>query len=376
MNKTKKCKICHITTVHRLSDARIFDKECKSLACAGYETILIVQNDAHTIIDGISIKALPETKERFTRISRFPWHIFKIILSEHPNVCHFHDPELIPLGLLCKIIGKKVIYDVHEDYPLSLLSNNRAWIRPKWRNFFSFCVSFFERLGGRYFDGIITATPTIANHFPPSKTITIRNYPILNKLSAINSASRNSEQPQVIYMGNLSAVRGISEMIRAVEIAAPFTGVRLAIAGLFDSHSYEEYIKNLKGWQHVDFLGWQSRDEIAKTLATSRIGLVVIHPMQEYLSSYPTKIFEYMRAGLPVIASDFPLWRNFVSKVGCGLLVDPLNPEDIAEAIIWLIKNPQEAENMGKRGMKAVKEKYNWDMEKKKLLTFYEKILA
>lgn len=80
-----------------------------------------------------------------------------------------------------------------------------------------------------------------------------------------------------------------------------------------------------------------------------------------------------MSAGIPVIASDFPLWKEIVEGSGCGLLVNPLDPEAIAEAIKWLLENPEKAETMGKRGRKAIEECYNWDKESVKLISFYRK---
>jgi glycosyltransferase involved in cell wall biosynthesis len=125
------------------------------------------------------------------------------------------------------------------------------------------------------------------------------------------------------------------------------------------------------GWQKTDHLGFQDRSGVARVLQTSRAGLVILHPVQNYVDSLPVKLFEYMSAGLPVIASDFPLWREIVEGSGAGLLIDPLDPSAIAGAMQWILENPGEAEAMGQRGRQAVIERYNWAQEAQKLLAAY-----
>jgi len=132
----------------------------------------------------------------------------------------------------------------------------------------------------------------------------------------------------------------------------------------------------MPGWGRVEFLGWQSREQVAALLGRVRAGLVLLHPTLNYYDALPVKLFEYMSAGVPVIASDFPLWRKIVERAGCGLVADPLDPHAIASAIEWLLTHPDEAEAMGKRGQEAVHKLYNWEIESKKLRVFYEKILT
>ena len=371
-------KVCHLTTVHPPFDIRIFHKECKSLVAAGYKIILIVQNqlDNSGSGEGITIKRLPTAANRWHRITQLPWQGLKTVINEKPILCHFHDPELIPVGILLKLMGIKVVYDVHEDYPRSLLSSDRTWI-PAWcRGIASKSVSVFEWLGACCFDGIIAATPAIAKRFPPQKTISLQNYPISGELSSESSLPYRNRLPMLTYTGGISLLRGIRELIQALNFLPRNLESKLLLAGKFDSHKFEKEVKQLPGWRHVDVKGLLSRKELADILGQAKIGLVVFHPIPNHIEAQPNKLFEYMSVGIPVVASDFPLWREIIGNADCGLLVDPLNPVKIAKAIKWLLENPDDAEAMGKRGKQAVEEKYNWDIEKKKLLTFYEEILA
>jgi glycosyltransferase involved in cell wall biosynthesis len=110
-------------------------------------------------------------------------------------------------------------------------------------------------------------------------------------------------------------------------------------------------------------------------MAQSVAGLVTLHPNGNYLNAQPVKLFEYMAAGIPVIASDFPLWRRIVEDAECGLLVDPLDPRAIAAAVDWLVDNPEAAQRMGESGRKAILKRYSWDVEKRRLFQFYDAIL-
>ena len=125
----------------------------------------------------------------------------------------------------------------------------------------------------------------------------------------------------------------------------------------------------------MNSLGFVDRDRVRQVLSRSMAGLVTLHPIINYIDALPVKMFEYMSAGIPVIASDFPLWREIIQGDDCGLLLDPLNPAAIAHAIDYLVSHPEEAQRMGKNGRTAVETKYNWTMEEKKLLAFYDNIL-
>jgi len=231
-----------------------------------------------------------------------------------------------------------------------------------------------EWIGSHCFDGVNAATPTIAQRFPRPKTVTVQNFPFSNEWVQDQFSPYDQRAPILIYVGGISEYRGAKEMVLAVGSLPRHLQARLQLAGDFNPIGFEEELTRVSGWERVDFLGWQSREQVYKLFGRARIGLVVLHPLVNYLTSYPIKLFEYMGAGLPVIASDFPLWRQVVKGSECGLLVDPLNPTAIAEAIQWLLEHPGEAEEMGKRGHEAVRERYNWDNEAKKLLVLYRSI--
>ena len=227
----------------------------------------------------------------------------------------------------------------------------------------------------RTFNGVVAATPEIARHFPGSHAIVVQNFPIVDEFEMRIGSPYSARPPVAVYIGGIDALRGIKEMVQAFEFVPEHLESRFELAGMFEPLSLEADVRKLRGWQNVDFHGQISRTGVASLLGRGRVGLVLYHPAANHTFSQPTKLFEYMAAGIPVVASDFPRWREIVEGAGCGILVDPLDPRRIAQAVAWLLENPKEAEEMGRRGREAVLERYSWRTEAEKLIGFYKNIL-
>lgn len=341
---------------------------------AGYDVTLIAQHDKDEIVDGIRIVPLPRPKNRIVRMTKTVWQTYRKALKIDADIYHFHDSELIPIGVLLKLKGKRVIYDIHEDVPKDI--QDKLWIPVHIRSVLGKSISLIETFAAKVLSGLISATPSIASRFPLYKTVVVQNFPILQELNENNAHPYNQRPGSIVYIGNITEVRGPKEMIEAIEFLPGSLDVNLILAGAFSSSGLEEELRQMPGWARVDFLGWISRMAVREILDNARIGLVLFHPAPNHIESQPNKLFEYMSAGIPVITSDFPLWRQIVEDAGCGLLVDPLNPKAIAKAIQWLLEHPKKAESMGQRGRRAVEKHYNWEREGKKLVGFYELLLS
>jgi len=267
--------------------------------------------------------------------------------------------------------GKKVIFDAHEDFPMQIL--NKHYLPRVLRIPISKAAEGFEKWASKKLDAVVTATPYIRDKFKQFKStvVDINNFPIMNELSE-DANQKRSSNTQLCYVGGLSEARGVREMIRALEYID--SDVRLNIAGKFNERELQSQLSALAAWSRVDMLGFLDRVGVKKTYQQSFAGLVVLHPIPNYLDALPVKMFEYMCAGLPVIASDFKLWREIIQDAECGICVDPLSPKQIADAANFLHNNPDIAEQMGRNGRKAVVDKYNWNIEKEKLIQLYEKL--
>lgn len=370
-------KLCILTTVHPPFDVRIFHKEAKSLVKAGYDVTLIAQHEREETIDGVKIINLQKLSNRIARMTYTTWSAYKKARASNADLYHFHDPELMPMGVLLKLSGKKIIYDMHENLPKQI--KNKHWINPKLRQLLSFLVYGMERI-------LLRGTPVIfAEHsyckdYPWVKNFeTILNLPLANQLLGLGNSSILVDDFSIGYMGGVSNARGSLTTIEALKILqdggmAP----RFECVGpMSDTHSNailkkcDEYNLN-----NVTLHGYLPAAKGWQVVGKCCVGLALLHPIPNYYESYPTKIFEYMAMGLPVIASNFPLYRSIIEENNCGMCVNPLDPKAIAAAIEWLIKHPSEAKMMGQRGRKAVEQIYNWDVESAKLVNFYKKLLA
>ena len=365
--------VCHLTSVHSRYDTRIFIKECRSLAKAGYVTSLVVADGkGDELQDGINIHDVGALGGRLNRIFKTTKHVLEMALKINADIYHLHDPELLPIGLKLKHMGKHVIFDAHEDLPKQLLG--KPYLGPLRLRFLASIVSLYERYACSKMDGIVTATPYIRDKFLKinPRTVDVDNFPVLGELDAVIPWADKREE--VCYVGGIGSIRGIRETVMALELVQ--SNARLNLGGRFVEPALETEIKQHNGWSRVNELGFLDRLGVRDVLRRSVAGLVTLHPIINYLDALPVKMFEYMAAGIPPIASNFPLWREIIEGNDCGLCVDPLDPDAIAKAIDYLVTHPDEARRMGENGRKAVLEKYNWSIEEAKLLSFYDHILA
>ena len=374
MSNAPTCRIAHLTSVHQRYDTRIFWKLCNSLATNAYAVSLVVadgKGDEHCD-NGVHILDVGRPAGRLGRMIKATGRVKAQALALNADLYHLHDPELIPVGLALKRKGKRVVFDFHEDVPKQLLSKpylNRWALR-----LLSAVFTKYERVAAPRFDAIVGATPIITEKFRKRAKLVanINNFPRIGELE--NERSWDGKADEIAYVGGISTVRGIVPLIRSLERVR--SGAKLNLVGRFEEVALEETVRNLSGWRNVHAHGFQDRAGVRDVLGRSIAGIVTLRPTPAYLDSLPVKMFEYMSAGIPVIASDFPLWREIILGHDCGLCVDPEDPDAIAAAIDALISDRKRAEQMGRNGRAAVQKVFNWSVEEKKLLQLYTDILA
>jgi glycosyltransferase involved in cell wall biosynthesis len=367
--KSTMCRIAHLTSAHPRHDTRIFVKQCRSLAAHGHEVTLVVADDGgDELTDGVRIVDVGRLPGRLNRLLRTTRRVLGAALALDADVYQLHDPELIPAGLVLKRMGKAVVFDSHEDVPAQLLG--KPYLGTLSSQVLSRSFGAYERFACSRFDGIIAATPFIRDKFLRinPRTVDVNNYPLPGEFDA--AARWADKRPEVCYVGSIAAIRGIRELVRACDLLK--SPARLALAGQFSEPALAAEVAAYPGWQRVDRHGHLDRAGVRAVMARAVAGLVTLHPVVNYLDALPVKMFEYMAAGIPVIASNIPLWRGIVEGSACGVCVDPADPAAIAAAIDYLVLHPELAARMGENGRRVVLDKYNWLAESVKLIAFYD----
>lgn len=369
--------IIQFSSVHPRTDTRIRLKETATLArhWPGQVELYVQDGRGTEVVDDgnfvIHDTGAPE-RGRVRRMTVGAWRMYREVCRARPKIAQFHDPELLPWAVLLQWSGIQVIYDVHEDLPAAILSKH--YIHASLRGPLSKIVKLIETTLSRFLKGVVSATPTIEKNFAKLKPTLVQNYPMLSEFQGWRQEYNLDAPPHFAYVGAVNAIRGAAEMVAAVDLMQE-PDVRLQMAGPVPEKLRTE-LEKMSGWNRVVAHGLIDREKVAKTLAGCRAGLVLFHPEPNHVRAQPNKMFEYMAAGLPVIASDFPVWREIIDNAGCGLLVDPLDPLAIADAMQWLLEHPKDAAEMGRQGRAAVEEKFNWEAESKKLVALYQNLLS
>ena len=372
--------MCVLTDLHPIFDNRI-NKEINTLIKQGYELYYIAPADQKEIDKYISynknVNVIPIKKyERgMKRLRKGVKEAYEAALKVNADVYHFHDPELIIAGIKLKLKGKKVIYDVHENYVSILLSRRKNLKFLKYIILFVF-YWFFERISDLLFDGIITVCEEVNSKFRKKKSIIIPNYPVLsffeNKNSSDKKTPNGDEKVIFLYLGGISVERGIKEMLKAAEIASRECRMKLVIIGRPDEESKKYLTMKQDYFEHIP---WKPYLEALSLARNADVGMITLHPTPNHLSTSPVKLFEYMALGLPVIASDFPKWHEYLDEADCAFFVDPKNPESIGKKMIKLCTDATLRKEMGARAKKMVNERYNWASIEQNIIDMYTKIL-
>jgi len=350
-------KVCHMTSAHYEEDVRIFHKECVSLAKAGYDVYLVERGKSYEKngVHMIGVGDIPQSRRK--RMTEGARRVFETALSLDCDIYHLHDPELLPYGLKLKKMGKKVIFDSHEDVPATIL--DKEWIPGPLRKTVAELYRGYEtRLIGQL-DALVAATPYIAGLFEKraKRSVAVSNFPKLDDI-VFHEDDFADRDRVACYAGGIYDLRGEFIMREAMETIEG----ELLLAG---DHK-QEVIEN--GASVVRYLGTLDRAGVNDLYGRAVVGLCLLKPALNYVNSQPVKMFEYMAAGLPFVCSDFPLWRQFAEESGAGFCVDPGNTEEIRRAITRLLDDRELAASMGRKGREAVMAHYSWSNEEKTLI--------
>lgn len=372
-------RVCHVCSAHDEDDSRVFHRACVSLVRAGYEVHLIAASaepEPH-VRRGVHIHPVPRAANRRERLARRS-RVAALAASLKPDLLHVHEPEL--LGPVLKRAGSSpVLWDVHESY-LDVVMQ-REWIPRLLRPAVREVWDRSERAMLQSCAGVVAATEPIARRYRGlhSQVSVVANYPPRPQVEATDQETPDDRL--CVFAGALSPERGLFEVVEALGVLRERgTDVRLALAGRPVSPGFLtkllERARECRVEDLVSYLGVLSKEEVARFHRRGAIGVVTYLPTGNSIAGLPTKLLECMSLGLPVVFSDFPLYREVAGDTEAGIAVNPLDPGQIADAIGRLVADPASARAMGQRGSRAVRDRFNWETECPKLLDMYRAVLG
>lgn len=368
-----RARVVHVSSAHPYTDNRIHYREAVTLANAGFEVSLVaVESAVSGPASPVAVTTIPK-RRRFARMLISPMQAVAKAVRSKAKIVHLHDPELIPYIPLLKGLGRTVVYDAHEDLPSQVL--DKPYLSPRARRLLSVFAHVLVRIS-KWSDVTICATEAIESRHRGARTRIVRNYPPLREEDSAAGAVETSSKPRrLTYIGALGRARGLTEYVQAMHEPKMPDGWELVLAGM-GSEAYLDELRSSPGWSRVDFRGQLPPNEARDVLLTVRVGLCVLPDTPAHREALPTKMFEYFAAGVPVIASDFPLWRTIVARFECGTLVTPGSPAEIAAAVRRYEDEPELLARHAANARQLAIEKLNWAAEGAALVRAYESVLA
>lgn len=361
-------KVCHLSTVHSSVDVRIFVKQCCSLAKSGHDVTLVINHSNDEIVNGVKIKALKKRAAVARLFINLPYVLFYCIRNKF-NVYHGHDPELIPILFILRMLGRTVVYDMHENFPKQLLTKSlskvsKFVIGAVWPSVEKVTLSRMK---------VVYAETSYKKYYPYIKdSIDLLNMPLLEKLSSIKEKKHTDFT--IGYVGGVSKDRYCLNILEALEnLQNEGVQIRFECVGpIFEEETKKEVERYMGVLKKVNFYGELPPADAWRVISKCHVGIAMLMPIPNYVESYPTKLFEYLALGLPVLTSNFEIYKPIVEENVVGFCIDPLDLAQFEQKLKELYKSPELVSEMSKKALKVLQSRYSWELEFNKLLAFYD----
>lgn len=364
------------TSAHRPDDKRVFQRHARYLVEKGVDVILIAPGpEGRRMESGVQIVGLGPHVGYGGRLLRLR-KIFRLARETNAEVYHFHDPDLLPVGVgLKRSTGRPVVYDCHENYRLAALSSRGlpGWLAP----LASQAVDRVERTLARQMSAVVSPHPQRLRELVGRSGVPALQVPNSPRSSygGPTPPSEKAHPPEVVYIGLLSRERGADLILEAARrIPEVYFRLHVDLGGPEQLAEYQEKVQRM-GLANVQAEGYVPYDQVAAILSRATVGLLpwLVTPQHLY-AAQPTKLFEYMAMGLPIVAADLPITREIVGESGAGILHTPGDAEDLARKIRLLVGSPGERASMSVRGRSSFQERYNFDAVGEQLLDLYARL--
>lgn len=366
--------VCHVISGYFRDDARVFLRQSKSLHANGFK-VSILTNDGKgpETLQGIPIYDADRPWPRWKTLLFAKRQLLRKAIEIDADIYQLHSPELLPLGLALKRMGKAVVYDAHEDMPRHLLE--KEWLPHFTRKIMSVAFERYLLFALARFNEVVSPHSHVVEDFQKilGKGILIANFPLIGYDWETSREHYRQRSGIVCYSGTVYAYSNQDEMLQAIRTF----DIEYRIAGYIDQGFHDRLMSHPNA-NKVRFLGRLSRPDLHQFYQEARVGIVIYDyklNLGGRLGSFGTnKIFEYMEAGLPFICTDYTLWKGIVDRYDCGVSVPPNDPDATAEALEFLLGDVDRAYRMGQNGRRAVLEEFNWGTEEAKYLALFHRL--
>lgn len=360
--------VAQLTSRHAITDNRILHGMARTADACGYRSLILGPAAENSAYGAIELKACPVLKT-----GHRPPHVWLLArlfagaLRCGARTFQIHDPDFLPVALLLKLGGRRIIYDVHDDYQASFQDRlrNRSWLR----NWFPALWWAFEKSAARAFDGVVTADQHLARKFERCRPVILRNYPRLDFTPMADAEGETTFN--LIYVGGMTRERGVGMALEALR-RLPMPELRLHVVG---TEREGELLEQLKADPRVVLHGRVAWTDLHRLYVKAHLGLALYQPLAGFVTiDHSVKIVEYMAAGLPILCADFPGLKKFVEEAGCGWTVASDDPDAIAAQIKRLVDHPELRRQMGAAGRRLFETAYHWERHERELADLYEKV--
>ncbi len=381
MEPTKNIRVCHFSSVHSIHDTRVFSRECLSLA-KYFDVTLIAIGNFSGQKQGVRIIGIPLAKTKLERFFGTTFKVFVSAIKTEADIFHIHDAEMLPFALVLGLLGKNVVYDIHENTKQDILL--KPWLKQDLKAKAARMYDALLKFSSRFVHYI----PVVANdQFLPIFHVKHKQYTVIQNFADVDEMRKYKVEDRLILPNNhIFYVGMIKDMyydfnvlIEAVhQLKQKGFIVFVHAVGYFGANVKHDFEDN-KYWhevkEQIHFYGKLSMDSAYKISMQCKLGICLKNQPEEILVSHERKFFEYMAVALPSVFCQSKIYKDINDMYKIGEAIDLKSAEQMALAIQTILSNEDEYRLMQANCIKASEEKYNWKSQENLLVNLYESLI-